>query len=270
MTDSSLRDVQQDFASFVTTLDSVEASDVAHRTTLARFRFDREISVSERLHIYTSAYFARIQAALLDDYGALHAAIGDDAFHDLAKLYLMAHPPRRFSLRFAGERLPEFLRGPIAEAFTRRWPFAADLAELEWARVDVFDERDTVALEREALATVPPEDWAQLRFALVPAHRILSLAWPVQRTREAWAAGTDLPTLSQSATTLLCHRHRERVHERALSPVEARALDLVRSGQDFATVCDGVAELTSDADAATAVLGFLERWIAEELLAAQA
>jgi len=257
--------VQRDFARSVTTLDGTGDP---HAGVVARLRSDRGIPAEERLHVYENAYFARIHGVLREDYGSLHAAIGDDAFHDLAKLYLMAHPSRSFSLRFAGERLPDFLAGPIAEPFARRWPFAADLAALEWARVDVFDAPDAVALERAALARVRPDDWAELRFALVPAHRLLSLAWPVHEMREAWSAGVALPELEAASTAILVHRHRERVHQRAPSPVEARALALVLQGHDFATLCAAVAEATSDSESATLVLELLEHWIAEGLLAA--
>jgi hypothetical protein len=259
--------LQRDFACSVATLDGTHGHDAA---VLARLRSDRGIPARDRLHVYEDAYFARIHNVLREDYGALHAAIGADAFHDLAKLYLMAHPSRSFSLRFAGERLPEFLAGPIAEPFARRWPLAADLAALEWALVDVFDAPDAVALERAALAQVRPEDWAGLRFMLIPAHRLLSLDWPVQRVREAWSAGRALPPIQPESTTLLVHRHGERVFQRVVASLEAGALEFVRDGQDFATLCASVADATSDSEGATLVLEMLERWIAEGLLAAHA
>lgn len=260
----SLAIVQRDFARSVTTLDGAGHH---HAGVVARLRSDRGIPAEQRLHVYASAYFARIHGVLREDYGALRAAIGDDAFHDLAKLYLMAHPSQSFSLRFAGERLPGFLAGPIAEPFARRWPFAADLASLEWARGDVFDAPDAVALERAALARVRPEGWAGLRFKLIPAHRLLSLAWPAHRMRDAWSAGVALPELEPSSSAILVHRHQERVHQRALSSLEAGALTLVREGHDFATLCASVAEATSDSEGAPLVLEMLERWIAEGLLA---
>ncbi|MEX2206440.1 MAG: DNA-binding domain-containing protein [Myxococcota bacterium] len=274
MTDArALLTVQSDFARFVMTLDRTDepvaktASD-GRDDIVARLRSDREISASERIQVYENAYFARIHGVLREDYSALHAAIGDDAFHDLAKLYLMAHPSRSFSLRFAGERLAEFLSGPVAEPFSRRWPFASDLAALEWALVDVFDARDATVLDRAALAAVAPEDWAGLRFALVPAHCILSLAWPVHRVRDAWSSGAPLPELESRPTRVLVHRHAEAVLQRTLSLTEAHALERVRGGQAFGTVCAGVLEQTGDEDAAGSVIALLERWLAEGLLAA--
>jgi len=94
--------VQLDFARALTAPGAGSAQDID-----ARLRSDLGIPAAERLRVYANAYFARVHDVLREDYPALHAAIGADAFHDLAKLYLLAHPSRSFSLRFAGARLPE-------------------------------------------------------------------------------------------------------------------------------------------------------------------
>src|SRR5262249_19250070 len=160
--------------------------------------------------------------------------------------YLMAHPPRSFSLRFAGEALPGFLAGPVAEAFAARWPFAADLAALEWALVDVFDAPDAELLTRDALTRLAPEDWAGLRFSLVPAQRVLARGWPVARLREAWSAGEGMPELAPRATRVLVYRSGESAAFRALDTAEAHALERLAAGADFAALCAGVAEEAGD------------------------
>ena len=261
----SLGAAQQRFARIASSLEGIGAD---ARSLATWLREDRGVPALERMAVYAHAYFARIHGVLREDYGALHAALGDDAFHDLAKLYLMAHPPSHFSLRFAGERLPEFLAGPVTAVFRRRWPFAADLAALEWSLVDVFDAEDSPVLSRAELASVPPGDWGRLRFRLIPAHRLLRLDWPAHEVREAWLDGDrPLPRLEPRATPVLIHRREERVFHRAVSPLEARALGLVAEGRDFASLCAAIAEETGDGDCAARVVALLERWLAERLLA---
>lgn len=229
-------------------------------------RADRGASAIERVAVYTHAYFSRIHGALREDYDALHAALGDDAFHDLAKLYLMAHPPNSFSLRFAGERLPGFIAGSVAEAFSSRWPFAADLAALEWALVDAFDAADSPVLARESLAAIPPEDWGGLCFSLAASTRILALAWPVQRLIAALGSAEPSPALEPAQTSVLVYRRDDRVFHRALSTLEAAALAEVVAGADFAGVCARVEAETSDGQAAVVAVSLLERWLADGLL----
>jgi len=265
MSGGELAVAQRAFARAASALEGIDADEAALSVWL---RHDRGVSALQRMQIYTHAYFARIHGVLRDDYGALHAALGDAAFHDLAKLYLMAHPPRSYSLRFAGAQLPVFLAGPVAEVFSRRWPFAADLAALEWAIVDLFDAPDSAVLARESLSTVSPGEWGALRFRLIDAHRLLALDWPVADVREAWAADRALPALERRATRVLAHRRAERVFHRSVSALEARALGLVREGGDFEAICGAVAEEVGDDRAVEQAVELLERWLAEHLLSA--
>lgn len=262
----SLASAQHELARHVTALEGPVGCE-GEDGLRAWLRADRSIPASERVRIYANAYFARIHGVLRDDYGTLHAALGPDGFHDLAKLYLMAYPPRSFSLRFVGAHLCEFLSGPVAEPFSRRWPFAADLAALEWAIVDVFDAPDTPLVSRETLAAVPPEEWGELRFELITAHRLLRLAWPVQRMREAWDVDRALPEIERAATTLLVHRHGEDVAYRPVSALEADALALLAEGRDFGAVCARVAAASGEAEGPPRALGLLERWLADGILA---
>lgn len=270
----ALHTVQHELARYVTQLDAAGAARASglqdsRAAILDRIRPDRGVSAEERLAIYQHGYFARIHGVLRDDFGALHALFGDAAFHDLAKLYLMAHPPRSHSLRDAGAKLPEFLAGLVAEPFAARWPCAADLAALERALVDVFDAPDRRVLDREALSDLPPAGWATLALELVPAHRILALAWPVHALRQAWSSNQPLPALDPSPTLVLVHRNREQVFARPLCELEHRTLARVREGCDFATICGYAADELGDAGSPSAVLALLERWLAEGLLAAR-
>jgi hypothetical protein len=252
---------------FARAMSALEGGDTARSSPLfAWLRADRGLAAPERMQIYTHAYFARIHGVLRDDFPALQAALGDAAFHDLAKLYLMAHPPRHYSLRFAGAELPAFLRGPVVEVFRRRWPFAADLAALEWARVDVFDAPDSELLTRDSLTELAPERWNELRLGLTPATRVLALEWPVSELREAWAGDLPLPALERRPAHVLVHRRGEEVRQRELSALEARALGLVREGNDFESLCGAIAEETGEAAVVERVAGLLERWLADQLL----
>ena len=266
--DQTLGSLQREFARAASALEGRKVEDISLSAWL---RDDRGVTAGLRLAVYSHAYFERIHSALREDFGALAAALGDAAFHDLAKLYLMAYPPHSFSLRFAGEALPRFLCEPVAELFQRRWPFAADLAALEWTIADLFDAPDSPVLARESLARVPPDHWGSLRFRAVPAHRLLTLAWPVSESYEAWAppegrTGT-LPVLRAAKTRVLVHRRRERVFQRALTPLEARAWEIVCEGRDLESLCSAIADEGGEDRAVEQAVEFLERWLADELLA---
>ena len=270
MPENSLDTQQRSFAALVTSLGNDVAGASFAGPVEAWIRSDRSIPASERVRVYANAYVSRIESVLRDDFGALCTALGDAGFGDLVRLYLMAHPPRDYSLGRVGERLTSFLREAAAEVIRRRFPFAADLAALEWAITDVFDERDATLLASDALAKLPAHAWAELRLALVPAHRLLELAWPVQRIRNAWSAGSDLPALTPAPATLLVWRRDEAVYQRAVAPDEARALACVRRGDDFGQLCDEIAAFGPRAEAAQRMLEILRRWLADGLISSVA
>lgn len=222
-----------------------------------------------RLEIYAKACFERLHDALREDYGALAATMGAEAFHDLATAYLGVHPPRHPSLRFAGERLAAFLAEDAATApFRRRFPWAPDLAALEWALVDAFDAPDAPVLGREALAALPPERWAGLRLALHPAAQRLPLRWPVPALRRAWQDERPLsPPEAPRPTPTLVWRRDERVRFRPLEPLEAELLAAAQSGEPFDALCARAAGALGEDDAPAYAAGRLAAWLDAGLVA---
>jgi hypothetical protein len=234
----------------------------AEREARALLRGDDEKPVEARLGVYRHAWFHRIHGALADDFAALARVLGQDGFAELVRAYLRAHPPHRPSLRDAGEELPGFLDSPEAEALRVRHPFAPDLARLEWALIQVFDAADAPPLPRAALAAIPPERWAELRFGFQPALRLLSLAFPVERLRRAVDADeSELPARIEPLSTQVCvWRREERVFYRALEPIEAGALAQALAGAPFGRLCEGIAARLSEAEAPLRAAGLVSRW----------
>jgi hypothetical protein len=228
------------------------------------------LSAERRLEVYANAYFRRLEGVLAEDYGALAAALGAAWFHDLAAAYLLACPPAHFSLRQAGARLAGYLaRDRRALPFRRRFPWAADLARLEWALVDAFDAPDAPALSHEALAALPPERWPELRFELQPALQLLELDWRVRPLRQAVDAGrpADPAGLERAPTRVCVWRSRERVLHRDLDPLEARALARALRGEPFGSLCEVVADEIGEAAAPARAAALLAAWCRDEWIA---
>lgn len=133
-------------------------------------RPDARLDPVERLDIYANMYFYRLRDCLAEDFPKLAVQIGAASFHNLVTDYLLLHPSTHFSLRELGRSLPDFVRSHPLE---RELPALADLAQLEWARVDVFDDEDALPLSRPELLArggAAPEAFA---LTLVPSVRLL-------------------------------------------------------------------------------------------------
>lgn len=239
----------------------------------ALVRGDRNLRPADRLAVYANAYFARLHDCLREDFGALARALGAEAFHDLVKTYLMMHPPTRPSLRLAGAHLAEHLAAePFGAIFSRRCPYAADLARLEWALAEAFYAADADVLAAEDLAALPAEAWPALRFGKAPSLQILSCAWPVQRIRERFeredadAVWEEAPSLAVEPTHLRVWRQGDRVRYRAIPTLECEALAAASAGEPFAAICERVAEVVGDGEAGPRSATLLSSWISDGLL----
>jgi hypothetical protein len=272
-----LADLQRLFFELVTAPEGVarelEKREVSPGRVEAAIAGDARASAVERLDVYANMYFFRILDVLRADYPKLLAAVGDDAFHNLATDYLQAHPSRHPSLRFVGAALPGFVR---AHALGTQRPWLAELAALEWARADVFDRADAPALLREAVAVVPPDGFAAIALRPVPAVELVPAAFSVETTWRAVEDGGEAvaPERAPDGHALLVWRRGVTVHHRPVAARERRALGALQAGAvtTFGGLCaalsDGTLESLDDDQAAATAVGLLGSWLADEILAA--
>lgn len=251
-----------------------ELGESAVHSLEATIRSDAKLRAVGRLEVYANAYFYRIRDCLEDDFGALNAVMGERRFHNLATAYLMAFPPRHPSLRFAGDRLPDFIREhPAAASFRDGLRWLGDLASLEWAIVQAFDAADAEILGRDELAAIDPSRWVDLRFSFQPALARLDLDFPAHRLRRLWdddcsieTAISELESLEPGLHPLLVWRTDERVSYRGLEPIEATGIDIARAGETFGSLCEHLASEVGDGEAPNRAATLLTRWQADGLI----
>jgi len=183
----------------------------------------------EHLEIYSNMYFVRLRDCLEEDYPKLCEWIGPESFRRLVVDYLLAHPPSHFSLREVGRALPGFLSSHPLHGKDEQ---LAGLAALEWARVDVFDERDAEPVSRETLVAEAAADPDGFSVSLIPASRILPVAAGVlplwRRLDTGVEAAPDASRAAEPAVVLVWRRDSS-IRHRSLASDEARALEGLRS-----------------------------------------
>lgn len=227
------------------------------------------------LAVYRHAYRARLVAALADNFTVLARALGDEAFDALSHAYVEAHPSQHPSIRWFGHRLADFMTGAGDDLV----PHAslADFARMDWALRGAFDAAEAPLLDPATLAALGAEDWAGLVLRLQPSAQRVTLAHaiePAWRVLREWEpeAGTDpaeLPEPVPHEHVLLAWREGLETRWRSLEPLEAVLLAAVADGAPFALLCERAAQLLGDPQAAVpAVIGLLQRWLADGLLRA--
>ena len=215
-------------------MEEVAASFIAPNSRLTAF---------ERLEIYNRQYWFRVLSALSDDFLALSAVVGAQAFERISVAYLCAHPSRSFSLRNLGSHLTEWLAANPGYS-GRRHRLAVDVARIEWAFVEAFDSAERAPLTIEQIATLD----ASSKLALQPHVRLLALEYPAdelvlnlhtrekRQTSEAGVRHEDsnrpaaIPQIRRRPTWVAAHRVDLAVYYRRLEREEFRTLDAIQQG----------------------------------------
>jgi len=203
------------------------------------------LNAFERLEIYNRQYWFRVLGALAEDFPALRAIVGSARFEALSVAYLTDHPSRSFTLRNLGSSLVEWL-GTHPEFTGRRHALAVDVARIEWAFVESFDNAGRTPLTPAQIASL---DGASV-LSLQPHLRLMALDYPAdnlvlslhqREKRQASEAGIEqeeadqapvgLGSLRRRPVWLAAHRVGLSVYYRRLQCEEFRTLSAIREGK---------------------------------------
>ncbi len=179
-----LEDLQTWFSQIVTHPEGVARAAGSEAELLRRVTAGPRLSALERMGIYHYAYQARLVECLADDYPALRHAMGPRTFERLCREVITRSPSGSPNLNAYGRHLLIHLRDH-RDARTG-WPFFAELAELEWAMVEVLHAEGPPPLALPDMASLAVEAWAQIRFRPSATVRLLRFTHPVNAYFQAW------------------------------------------------------------------------------------
>lgn len=220
------------------------------------------------LGVYQNAYVLRLIEILGHDYEILHGYAGDTVFAELARAYVSANPSPHRNARWFGSRLPEFLSE--SDPWREHREFT-DLAAIERALNDAFDDGEEPAVTLADLAAVAPERWGDLAFTPQPFVRRLDTAtnayaiWLALRNEET----PPKARLLEADDAILAFRADLTSKIRLLGPDEAMMWDEMANGVRFGVLCEMMATYWDVEDAPARAAGYLQGWINAGLLAAE-
>jgi hypothetical protein len=231
----------------------------------------------ERLEIYNRQYWFRLKDCFYDDYPGLRAVLGDRRFETMAAAYLARHPSECFTLRNLGRRLLPFLENePGWIAPNPR--LALDMARLEWAHIEAFDNEGRPSLEMKSLAGNDP---CQIRLRLQPHITLLRLGHEVDEFLIKIKQGERLRNEASNAMEmrrarlrdrlrrrllpqlvfLAVHRHKDAVFYKRLDSAQFCILSAFQKNATIAEACDELAEAgTVQGDIGAEVKSWFETW----------
>jgi hypothetical protein len=224
----------------------------------------------ERLEVYRRAYHRRLIECLADDYPALGHTLGFAAFDALCRAYIARHPSGGPSLNAYGRSMAEFCRShPTPLPFPNR-AFAADLASLEWAIVEVIHSAATERATLDGLNDVPLERWAAARLVPTPALRLLRFEYPVNAYFQAFADGERTSIPAPAASRAVVYRQGPKVWRMNLSEPMFAVLESLAAGTSLEASLERAAGSFAADDEGAAVrrvAGWFREWVASGLFA---
>ena len=226
--------------------------------TLIRLVRGRDISDREtRIRVYSDAYYLRLRDVLREDFPRVAALLGLQQFNEIVQAYLEAFPSEHPSVRHLGHSLAEFLRrrNDIPKCL-------ADLAQLEWARVEAFDAPDAECATIDDLVRVPPEAWPAIRFSAIPAIKTLRVQYKVH---QLWSGGKSVEVAASETSIRVWRASDWRILHAPMDERESAALQKMISGEPFAVICEIFADLP-EMEAVKNATALLGRWIADGII----
>ena len=234
----------------------------------------------ERLHVYASAYFARLLECLRSEFPALLHALGEETFDAFAFGYLQQYPSTSYTLANLGARFPQYLAETRPESgaalrvaqhdvgvqalacheqpegWTPTWPqFLIDLAVLERTYSEVFDGpgwEGQPLLSADTLAQILPQQWEHARLRPVPCLRLLAFGFPAHEYASAVRRGEPAELPASRPTWLAVTRRDYIVRRTPLLRVQYELLAVLCAGEPLggaiARACATVEPQASAAD----------------------
>jgi hypothetical protein len=172
----------------------------------------------ERLEIYNRQYWFRLLSALAEDFPGLRSVLGEKQFDAMCKAYIVDCPSTSFTLRNLGSKMESWLRAHPKWA-GKKQTLALDIARLEWADIEAFDNESKPALRTEDLATADAET---LKLELQPYVRLLDFAYPVDDLLLAVRKEDDTDFASNAFS-----EKRKKKHVRAVAKLDPQPIYLV-------------------------------------------
>ena len=214
---------------------------------------------AQRLDIYRRAYFIRLEKALAHDFPISALVVGQKAFGRLAGEYVLAHPSQYPSLRNLGHGFADWLRIRAGTAI-------ADLADIEWAVMQVFDGPDYIPAKTNRMEAFTPNDWAKLNITLMPTLTLLSLTSNADRV---WLVRGEGRKLEETSSRWIAVSRGERFRPRlnVLDATSFAVLDALWKEPRVAVVSEHLAQQQDPGKvpqqvAKALLIAFAHSWVA--------
>lgn len=207
----------------------------------------------ERLEIYNRQYWFRLYTSFQEDFPGLQAVVGTRRFERIMRDYLTDCPSTSFTLRNLGSKLTTWLvdHPNHTAPYTQ---LAQEMAQLEWAHIESFDNPAWPPLTPEQMAAIGEDTVLTLQphLRLVEAHAPVDDALIAVREDEGdsdssvnnastgFAARRTrrMRSLAREHVFIAVHRYDDSVYYRRMDQEDFRLLQAIQNGATLGQAID--------------------------------
>jgi len=217
-----------------------------------------------RLDVYSNGYTARFQESLAEVFEAVHAVLGDRVFYEAASEYISQYPSKHYNLNLVGRHFSEFLK---AHTLLEKFPYLADLAQLEWQVSEAFHAYDLEPISPAQVSSISADEWEGLKITFQPSVSLLLSRWPVldiwlKRKEPAEMARTHSEIRPQN---ILIGRRELLVRCELLDSNQLQLMKGLLSGRLLGEVCEELAESVTE-ETELPISAWFRRWVSDRLI----
>jgi hypothetical protein len=220
---------------------------------------------AERVGVYHGMYLMRMEEALATDYPVIRYHLGDDAFEQLVDDYVSRYPSRTYTLNRLGDHLPQFF---CEQPEHPQAGFLQDLARLELAMTQVFDEQESPVLSVEELEAIPQDAWGEARLRPIAAFRLLAFKHAVVPHLVAYHDDRPSPSPRRRASWVALYRRDYSTLRLELTRAEHDLLRALAGGTPLGEALATAASTQKSSRQRAQIFRWFRTWLAEGLFTA--
>jgi len=220
---------------------------------------------TERVGVYHGMYLMRMEEALSTDYPVTRYHLGDDAFAQLVEDYVQRYPSRSYTLNRLGDHLPQFFS---EQSGRPQAGFLQDLARLELAMTQVFDEQESPVLSSEELEAIPQDAWGEARLRPIAAFRLLAFKHAVVPHLVAFHEDRPSPSPRRRASWVTFYRRDYSTLRLELTRAEHDMLRALIGGTPLGEALATAASTQKSSRQRAQIFRWFRTWLAEGLFTA--
>lgn len=225
------------------------------------------LTAEQRMNIYAQQYILRLHGIVSDRHPTIERLLGADRFAEVATDYLSRFPPYGYTLNNLCHAFPHYVERYLEHD---EHALLCELVTLERAISDAYDTYVVGRVSPDDLASVPAEQWPEVRFRLDPSVRILSFEYDVLAIYDSVKEDAPLPPRTPKQTRVAVWRQGGLVWRQPIARARHAILSAFAENQTVTVALERASNVWEgdEEELAQTVFSWFSTWVQEDFFSA--